>query len=84
MDLLHQKHILLVPGSGFDWPDPDHCRIIMLPEADALSKAIDDIADFLSTYKQKIGAVHLTLLTSILIFFNIKCAEDMVSSAHFD
>ncbi len=52
MDLLHQKHILLVPGSGFDWPEPDHCRIIMLPEAEALSKAIDDIADFLSTYRQ--------------------------------
>ena len=51
-DLLHEKHIFIVPGSGFDWEAPDHFRIVMLPEPDRLAKAISDIGDFLKTYKQ--------------------------------
>ena len=35
-DLLTEAKILIVPGSGFDWPDPDHFRIVMLPKADEL------------------------------------------------
>ncbi len=52
LDLLHEKHILLVAGSGFDWPEPDHFRLVLLPEAQELKKAIEDIGDFLSTYHQ--------------------------------
>ena len=52
LDLLHEKHILLVAGSGFDWPEPDHFRLVLLPEAHELKKAIEDIGDFLSTYHQ--------------------------------
>lgn len=52
-DLLESKKILLVPGSGFDWPEPDHFRIVMLPEPVAMKKAMEDLGDFLSTYKQK-------------------------------
>jgi len=52
-DLLHEKHILIVAGSGFEWKQPDHFRIVMLPEPEELAKAVRDIGDFLSTYRQK-------------------------------
>ena len=52
MDLLHEKHIMMVAGSGFDWPEPDHFRIVMLPEAERLGKAMRDMGDFLATYRQ--------------------------------
>jgi len=53
LDLLESKHILLVAGSGFDWPDPNHFRIVMLPEPTVLSQAMQQIGDFLSTYRQE-------------------------------
>ena len=53
MDLLHQKHILIVPGSGFDWTTPDHFRIVMLPETKILKNAIHSLGCFLDTYRQK-------------------------------
>lgn len=52
-DLLHATSILLVPGSGFDWQEPDHFRIVMLPEADVLSDAIRRMGEFLDGYHQK-------------------------------
>ncbi len=52
MDLLKAKHILIVPGSGFDWPEPNHFRVVMLPEAEKLHQAMLEIGDFLETYKQ--------------------------------
>ena len=52
MDLLHEKHILLVPGSGFDWPQPDHFRVVMLPEEKDLARAMTDVGEFLQTYRQ--------------------------------
>lgn len=52
MDLLESKHILMVPGSGFDWPEPDHVRIVMLPQPEVLHRAMLDLGDFLSTYRQ--------------------------------
>ncbi len=51
-DVLAAKHILLVAGSGFDWPTPDHFRLVLLPEADKIYQAILDIGDFLETYQQ--------------------------------
>ncbi|MBP9597892.1 MAG: aminotransferase class I/II-fold pyridoxal phosphate-dependent enzyme [Desulfobacter sp.] len=53
LDLLESKHILIVAGSGFDWPEPDHFRMVMLPESKVLSSAIQKIGDFLSTYRQE-------------------------------
>ena len=53
MDLLHEKHILMIPGSGFSYPTPDHFRIVMLPEADQMAWAISELGDFLKTYRQK-------------------------------
>jgi alanine-synthesizing transaminase len=37
-------------GTGFNWPDPDHIRIVTLPSVEVLTDAITRIGDFLSTY----------------------------------
>jgi len=52
-DLLHETHILIVPGSGFDWQEPDHFRIVMLPEAEKLREAMRKIGTFLENYHQE-------------------------------
>lgn len=53
LDLLHAKGILIIPGSGFAHQGNDHFRIVMLPEKEILRKAMMDLGDFLSDYKQK-------------------------------
>ncbi|MGN0623606.1 MAG: pyridoxal phosphate-dependent aminotransferase [Oscillospiraceae bacterium] len=53
LDLLREKKILLVHGGGFHWEQPDHFRIVYLPELGQLKKATDEMADFLSTYRQE-------------------------------
>jgi alanine-synthesizing transaminase len=50
LDLLRAKHVLVVQGSGFNWPNPDHLRIVTLPRADQLSEAIGRIGEFLAQY----------------------------------
>ena len=52
-DLLHETNILVVPGSGFDWAEPDHFRLVMLPEAPVLHDAMTRMGNFLSGYRQK-------------------------------
>lgn len=49
-DILRQAHILVVPGSGFDWPQPDHLRLVMLPEVEQLKAAFARLGRFLETY----------------------------------
>ncbi|MBE5799765.1 MAG: aminotransferase class I/II-fold pyridoxal phosphate-dependent enzyme [Clostridiales bacterium] len=51
-DLLHATRILVVPGSGFDYPEPDHFRLVMLPKANELRDAMGRMAKFLETYRQ--------------------------------
>lgn len=51
-DLLHATNILLVPGSGFDWQEPDHFRIVMLPEVEVLRDAMRRMGEFLDGYRQ--------------------------------
>ena len=51
-DFLVAEHVLLVQGTGFNWPDPDHLRIVTLPEARVLTEAIERLGNFLSSYKQ--------------------------------
>ncbi len=51
-DLLHATHILMVPGSGFDWKEPDHFRIVMLPEVEELRDAMRRMGEFLDGYHQ--------------------------------
>ena len=52
-DLLRGARLLMVPGSGFDWPEPDHFRIVMLPKPDELRSAMIRMGEFLDGYKQK-------------------------------
>lgn len=51
-DLLVSEHILVVPGTGFNWKSPDHLRIVTLPEARVLTEAIERLGNFLSSYRQ--------------------------------
>ncbi|MCU1356556.1 MAG: aminotransferase [Acidimicrobiales bacterium] len=52
LDLLLQERILVVQGTGFNWPHHDHLRIVTLPSAHDLSVAIERLGNFLSTYRQ--------------------------------
>lgn len=52
MDYLHAKHVMIIPGRGFSWDAPDHFRIVMLPEAEQIAKAMRDLGDFLKDYHQ--------------------------------
>jgi alanine-synthesizing transaminase len=51
LDLLRDQHVLVVQGSGFNWPQPDHLRIVTLPRADDLTEAIGRIGAFLAEYR---------------------------------
>lgn len=53
LDLLRQTGVLVTCGSGFNWTDPDHFRIVYLPGRRTLDKALTKMEDFLSSYKQK-------------------------------
>jgi alanine-synthesizing transaminase len=52
LDLLEEERILITQGTGFNWPDPDHLRIVTLPWARDLTEAIERFGHFLSTYEQ--------------------------------
>jgi alanine-synthesizing transaminase len=51
LQLLREQHVLVVQGSGFNWPDPDHLRIVTLPRVDDLTEAIGRIGTFLADYE---------------------------------
>jgi alanine-synthesizing transaminase len=51
LDLLLQKQLLLVEGTAFNWPRPDHLRIVFLPYQDVLEDAIGRLRDFLAQYE---------------------------------
>ncbi len=51
-DLLCQEHVLIVQGTGFNWPEPDHFRIVYLPMLPTLKEATDKLGHFLSRYQQ--------------------------------
>ena len=52
LDLLTEEKILIVQGTAFNWPTPDHFRVVFLPHVDELTKAMNAIARFFSHYKQ--------------------------------
>jgi alanine-synthesizing transaminase len=52
LDFLHEKQVLLVPGKGFNWKEPDHFRIVYLPNIRTLDKAMKKLKDFLADYSQ--------------------------------
>ncbi len=55
LELLKATRVMLVQGSGFNWPHPDHFRIVFLPHADDLQEAINRIAKFLEAYRKQHG-----------------------------
>ncbi|MFM8738484.1 MAG: pyridoxal phosphate-dependent aminotransferase [Betaproteobacteria bacterium] len=52
-DLLAQEKVLIVQGTGFNWPRPDHFRLVFLPNADDLTEAVGRIARFLDLYRRR-------------------------------
>ncbi len=52
LDLLREQKILVVQGTGFNWPKPDHFRIVTLPRVEDLEEAIGRIGAFLADYRQ--------------------------------
>ncbi|WP_327068634.1 pyridoxal phosphate-dependent aminotransferase [Kitasatospora sp. NBC_01250] len=52
LDLLRAQRILIVQGSGFNWPEPDHFRLVTLPRPEEIEDAVTRIGDFLAGYVQ--------------------------------
>ena len=52
-ELLAEQKVLIVQGSGFNWPRPDHLRVVFLPNSDDLTDAIGRIATFLAHYRTR-------------------------------
>jgi alanine-synthesizing transaminase len=55
MEVLRATRVMLVQGTGFNWPTPDHFRIVFLPHEDDLREAIGRLARFLETYRKRMG-----------------------------
>lgn len=55
LELLETEKVLVVQGSGFNWPRPDHFRVVFLPNADDLTEAMGRIARFLEYYRKRYG-----------------------------
>jgi alanine-synthesizing transaminase len=56
VEFLREEHVLLVQGSGFNWPAPDHFRLVFLSHEDQLREAIARLARFLENYRKRHGA----------------------------
>ena len=52
LDLLKAEKILLVHGRAFNWPDPDHFRLVFLPNKDDLTEAMSKMQRFFADYRQ--------------------------------
>jgi alanine-synthesizing transaminase len=52
LEMLQETRVMLVQGTGFNWPSPDHFRIVFLPHEDDLREAIGRIARFLEHYRR--------------------------------
>lgn len=50
LELLRSEHVMLVHGRGFNWPRPDHLRIVTLPHAEDLADAIGRLGSFLERW----------------------------------
>jgi alanine-synthesizing transaminase len=55
LELLETEKVLVVQGTGFNWPDSDHFRVVFLPNTDDLVEAIGRIARFLEYYRKRYG-----------------------------
>ena len=52
LELLRQKKVLITRGTGFNWREPDHFRIVYLPDIIKLEEAVGRISDYLSTKRR--------------------------------
>jgi len=52
LDLLHAEHMLFIQGTGFNWPAPDHFRIVFLPNVRDLEEAMRRLGRFMGEYRQ--------------------------------
>ena len=52
-ELLAEEKVLIVQGTGFNWPHPDHFRLVFLPNSDDLTEAVERIARFLDHYRRR-------------------------------
>jgi alanine-synthesizing transaminase len=59
LQLLEETKVMLVQGTGFNWPDADHFRIVFLPHEDDLREAIGRVARFLETARKRFGTDKL-------------------------
>lgn len=65
LDFLQEQHVLLVQGSGFNWQQPDHFRIVYLPELQELSQTMDKLALFLQNYRGTGAATQRQLIEAL-------------------
>ncbi|PUE41342.1 pyridoxal phosphate-dependent aminotransferase [Limnohabitans sp. Bal53] len=59
LQLLEETKVMLVQGTGFNWPDADHFRIVFLPHEDDLREAIGRVARFLENARKRFGTDEL-------------------------
>jgi alanine-synthesizing transaminase len=52
LDFLLEKKVLMVQGTGFNWPAPDHFRVVFLPTVEEIRSVAERMADFLREYRQ--------------------------------
>jgi alanine-synthesizing transaminase len=55
-ELLAEQKVLIVQGTGFNWPDHDHFRLVFLPNVDDLAEAVGRIERFLHGYRKRHSA----------------------------
>ena len=53
LEFLQAEKVLLVQGTGFNWPKPDHFRVVFLPHREELIEAINRLARFLEGYRKR-------------------------------
>ncbi len=53
LDFLREKRVLIVNGKGFNWMEPDHFRVVYLPNVLQLESAMEKLSDFLGHYWQR-------------------------------
>ena len=52
LDFLREKKVMLVQGTGFNWHEPDHFRLVYLAPVETLTIALNRLGDFLAEYVQ--------------------------------
>lgn len=57
LEMLKEEKVLIVQGSGFNWKDPNHFRMVFLPMPDDLTEAVGRIERFLHGYRKRHGTL---------------------------